>query len=68
MAYSGVEKLVFIDGIMDKILYVTILTNNLESFKMGINEYIYSQDNDSKHIVIFLEERTQSIIPAILIF
>ena len=49
-SYHGVGKLVFIDGIMDAVKYVTILSENLElsASKMGLNEYIFQQDNDPK--------------------
>ena len=45
------RNLVFIDGIMDKWVYLEIIKNNLNNSvsKMGLNEFIYQQDNDTKH-------------------
>ncbi|GFX23802.1 transposable element Tcb1 transposase [Trichonephila clavipes] len=52
MAVSGVGKLVFIDGIMHKMVYLTILQNNLKESadKLGLgSNFIFQQDNDPKH-------------------
>lgn len=52
MASSGVGRLVFIDGIMDRYLYKDILEQNLkpsvDSLGLG-NQWIFQQDNDPKH-------------------
>lgn len=50
-SYSGVGKLIFIDGIMDAPYYVYILSENLQESAnmMGLNDYIFQQDNDPKH-------------------
>lgn len=51
MSSHGVGKLVFIDGIMDSCLYTNILANNLRPSAelMGLNTFIFQQDNDPKH-------------------
>jgi hypothetical protein len=60
---SGVGRMVFIREIMDKHLYLSILANNLlQSAKdMGLDEFIFQQDNDPKHtsmlVTRFLEEK-----------
>lgn len=48
---KGTGKLVFIDGIMDSIMYVRILRENVKSFarKLGLDDFIFQQDNDPKH-------------------
>ena len=59
---KGVGKLIFIDDIMDIFLYLDILRNNLwkSARIMGLNQFIFHQDNDPKHtsklIKSFLEE------------
>lgn len=52
MAASGVGKLVFIDGIMDKTQYLNILKKNLQDSvdQLGLgSDYRFYQDNDPKH-------------------
>ncbi|CAK9818687.1 Transposable element Tc1 transposase [Anthophora plagiata] len=52
MASSGIGELVFIDEIMDKIVYLNILKNNLKKSaeKLGLGRDFYFQsDNDPKH-------------------
>lgn len=53
MSAQGVGKLVFIDGTMDKHLYLSILKDNLHSSaeKMGMssNHFLFQHDNDPKH-------------------
>ena len=52
MSAAGVGNLVFIDGIMDHRVYMTILNNNLKvsAQNLGIlNNFVYYQDNDPKH-------------------
>ncbi|GFX12405.1 transposable element Tcb1 transposase [Trichonephila clavipes] len=52
MASNGVGNLVFIDGIMDHKLYIDIHNNNLKGSakKLGLDgNFIFQQDNDSKH-------------------
>ncbi|GBM14283.1 hypothetical protein AVEN_128349-1 [Araneus ventricosus] len=52
MASTGVENLVFIDGIMNHMVYLDIFHNNLkESAKnFGLDgNFIFKHDNDFKH-------------------
>lgn len=52
MATTGVGKLVFIDGIMDKTVYLDILKENLKvsAEKLELpSRWIFQQDNDPKH-------------------
>ncbi|GFW23570.1 transposable element Tcb2 transposase [Trichonephila clavipes] len=59
MATSGVEKLVFIDGIMHKMAYLNILQNNLKerADKLGLgSSFIFQQDNDPKHTAFVVKE------------
>ncbi|GFX28541.1 transposable element Tcb2 transposase [Trichonephila clavipes] len=52
MSAGGVGELAFIDGIMDKHVYLGILKDNLEksASKLGLGSgFIFQQDNDSKH-------------------
>jgi transposase len=48
---KGVGRLVFIDEIMDRFVYTRILANNLAASaeEMGLDRYIFQQDNDPKH-------------------
>lgn len=58
MAASGVGKLVFIDGIMDRFVYLNILKNNLHASaaKLGIGmSFAFQQDNDPKHIALIIK-------------
>lgn len=50
-SYYGIGRLVFIDGTMDAVKYVSILANNLpqSASEMGLSEFIFQQDNDPKH-------------------
>jgi hypothetical protein len=50
-SYHGVERLVFIDGLIDATKYVDILSNNLYASAnlMGLDSFIFQQDNDLKH-------------------
>ena len=52
----GVGKVMFIDGIMDKHVYLSILKEHLHASakKMGLsrNEYYFQQDNDPKHTAL----------------
>ena len=65
---KGVGNLVFIDDIMDKFLYLDIVRDNLrESARiMGMDQFIFQQDNDPKHtsklIKWFLEENNIEIM------
>ena len=56
MSALGVGKLVFIDGTMDKHVYLSILKERLHASaeKMGLsrNEYYFQQDNDPKHTAL----------------
>lgn len=59
MSSKGVGKLVFIEGIMDKIYYKRILSENLaESAEiLGLSkDFIFQQDNDPKHKSKFVQE------------
>ncbi|GFU86386.1 transposable element Tc1 transposase [Trichonephila clavipes] len=52
MASNGVGNLVFIDGIMDHMLFIDILNSNLKKSakKLGLDgNFIFQQDNDPKH-------------------
>jgi transposase len=52
MSSNGTGKLVFIDSIMDKVLYKRILVENLNVSAdiLGLGEgFIFQQDNDPKH-------------------
>lgn len=55
---KGVGNLVFIDGIMDKQQYLSILVNNLSQSaeKIGISDWIFQQDNDPKHTAGLIKE------------
>ena len=57
-SFDGVGNLNFIEGTMDKYQYVDILINNIASSaeKMGLNEYIFQQDNDPKHTSAYARE------------
>ena len=50
-SYNGTGKLVFVEGIMYAAQYIYILSENLgESVNMmGLNDFIFQQDNDPKH-------------------
>jgi DDE superfamily endonuclease len=50
-SYYGTGNLVFIDGNMDAVKYIEILSDNLAASaqKMGLSGYIFQQDNDPKH-------------------
>lgn len=54
----GVGKLVVVEGNMDSIQYVSILSNNLKisASKMKMDTFIFQQDNDSKHCSKFTRE------------
>lgn len=59
MAASGVGELVFIEEIMDKMLYLNILKNNLSKSaeKLGLaGNYYFQQDNDPKHTAHIVRE------------
>lgn len=52
MVAAGVGELFFIDGIMDRMVYLDILKNNLHKSanKVGLgSNFIFQQDNDPKH-------------------
>ncbi|GFU55282.1 transposable element Tcb2 transposase [Trichonephila clavipes] len=51
---AGVGELVFIDGIMDKMVYLEILKNNLQKSALNVglgSNFIFQQDYDPKHTV-----------------
>lgn len=59
MAASGVGNLHFIEGIMDKHLYVDILRQNLKVSveKLGLKDiFTFYQDNDPKHSSLIVKE------------
>ncbi|GFU05431.1 transposable element Tcb2 transposase [Trichonephila clavipes] len=52
MSAGGVGELVFIDDIMDKMIYLEILKNNLQKRAVNVglgSNIIFQQDNDPKH-------------------
>jgi transposase len=52
MSSKGVGRLVFVEGIMDKMQYKRILAENLDASRdqLGLsNNFIFQQDNDPKH-------------------
>ena len=52
MSANGVGNLIFIDGIMDKNVYLNILKTNINESaqKMGLeNDFYFQEDNDPKH-------------------
>ncbi|GBN12751.1 Transposable element Tc1 transposase [Araneus ventricosus] len=54
MSASGLGNLVFIDGIMNHALYLSILRDlKLSSQNLGIgNNFVFYEDNDSKHTAL----------------
>ncbi|GFW68604.1 transposable element Tcb2 transposase [Trichonephila clavipes] len=53
MSAGGIGELVFIDGIMDKMVYLEILKNNLQKSNVNVglgSNIIFQQDNDPKHM------------------
>ncbi|KAF9760554.1 Transposable element Tcb1 transposase [Nosema granulosis] len=50
-SYQGVGNLVFIEGKMNSMDYINILSNNLpySAANMGLSDYTFQQDNDPKH-------------------
>lgn len=59
MSGAGVGNLVFIEGIMDKWKYLTILKENLKQSaeKLGLGrDWVFQQDNDPKHTAIVVKE------------
>ncbi|GFV98733.1 transposable element Tcb2 transposase [Trichonephila clavipes] len=52
MSAGGVGELVFIDGIMDKMVHLEILKNDLQKSAVNVglgSNFIFQQDNDPKH-------------------
>ena len=68
-SYHGVGKLVIIKGIMDAYRYVNILSSSLQPSleSMELSEFIFQQDNDSKHTAKvtkqFFENRSIKVLP-----
>jgi transposase len=66
---KGVGMLEFIDGTMDKYKYCSILAKHLpqSAAKMGLDSFIFQQDNDpkhtSQHVKKFFEEKKIEILP-----
>lgn len=53
MASSEAGNLVFVDGIMNHVIYLNVLHNNLKKSakNLGLDEnFIFQQDNDPKHM------------------
>jgi len=47
-SWNGVDALVQINGIMNADKYIEIINENLEeSCKMGLEEFIFQQDNEA---------------------
>ncbi|CAK9820145.1 Transposable element Tc1 transposase [Anthophora quadrimaculata] len=69
MAASGVGNLVFIDGLMDKYKYKSILEQNLQesAVKLGMQgNYYFQHDNDPKHTAQIVREWILYHIPDFL--
>lgn len=69
MSAAGVGNLVFIDGIMDKNVYLDILKKNLKQSaeKLGIlNNFKFYQDNDPKHKAHIVREYLLYNCPKVL--
>ena len=59
MSVSGVGRLVFIDGIMDRYVYKRILCENIQPSKelLGLNDdFIFQHDNDPKHTSAYVKD------------
>lgn len=59
MAAREVDNLVFIDGIMDKYMYLNISRRNLKASAQKLNlegHYHLQQDNDPKHTAAIVRE------------
>lgn len=70
MAASGVGNLVFIDGTMDKMVYLNILKQNVPgtAVKLNLNRnFSFVQDNDPKHNARIVKEwllyNVQKVLP-----
>ncbi|GFY21253.1 transposable element Tcb1 transposase [Trichonephila clavipes] len=53
MSAGGVGELVFIDGIMNKMVYLEMIKNSLQkrAARVGLgSSFLFQQDNDSKHV------------------
>ncbi|GFV87313.1 transposable element Tcb1 transposase [Trichonephila clavipes] len=56
MSAGGVGELAFIDGIMDKHVYLGILKDNLEKSARGLGSgFIFQQENDPKHTAMIVQ-------------
>ena len=69
MSAKGVGNLVFIDGIMDKNVYLNIIQNNLaqSARKLALDsEYYSQQDNDPKHKSKLVMDWLESNVPNML--
>jgi transposase len=65
---KGMGKLVFIDDTMDQWVYLNILKNNLNESAslMGLESFIFQQDNDPKHTSkVITEYLEQEKIPVL---
>ena len=55
MSASGLDNLVFIDGIMNHSVYLGILRDNLKLLAQNldiVNNFIFYHDNDPKHTAL----------------
>ncbi|KAK2583956.1 hypothetical protein KPH14_001215 [Odynerus spinipes] len=69
MAASGIGELVFIEDIMDKMVYLNVLKNNVkkcaEKLELGWNFY-FQHDNDPKHTAYIVRQWIAFNIPHVL--
>jgi hypothetical protein len=58
----GVGWLAFIERIMDKYEYISILANNLKALAedMGLRSFVFQQDNDQKHTSKYVRDFFES--------
>ncbi|ORD99487.1 hypothetical protein A0H76_775 [Hepatospora eriocheir] len=56
ISYSSAGRIVFIEKTMNAAMYKQILTQNLKqsALEMGLEEFIFIQDNDPKHTSRFI--------------
>ncbi|ORD96963.1 TC1A [Hepatospora eriocheir] len=56
ISYSGVGRIVFIEETLNAAMYKQILIQNLRqsALEMGLEKFIFMQDNDPKHTSRFI--------------